>query len=615
MKDEDIVTGDNFKKWFGKSLLVDDDNKPLILYHGSTSHFYRFDINKANHESFAGRGFYFSSCKSDATHNYGSLDGPDLVSKKELFIENIELICENLSNLDDTQIIESRISQDNFIDFIIELVKGDDSYQEKIEKIHEYINEKNLIVPEESTECKKYLEKAFSKLIEQKNEGIVHSVYLKMEKPFYLDKHEWEKEFTVSNELKNFFNDFLQTYPQEKNLIEDLLYNLQYYADLDSEDYLSIDKSSLFESLDIDLSSLGDNDYEPSNYSLDTCRKISYYWDEKIGEDEYLTGNYTDNDVIQKFKSYVIENYGDSLSGRELRKLDSFFESDSEIIKANELFSKINSEFDFFSDYNNYEVTSSNVFFSFIYSLGFDGIVMNTDRFKNMKIKPDTLHYIVRESNQIKLSDGLNTEFSQYNDDIRFKKVMCKPNISISQTDAFEIIEKFHCKFPNFQYSRIFQKQTDIQNYTQTKDKVAGFYYSKNGNSFIGIILENIQSQQHLEKVLIHEHLGHASLRNILGNEFDNTMMSIFQYLKRNNAIEINENWTKKEKIEIAEEFFANSMETKNKFSTTLLSKITSVVRTIIRSIFKDFPLSSDEFSVLQEKSYMNSKKSKSNKP
>jgi len=56
----------NFKKWFGKSKVVDDDGEPLVVYHGSPEGNLRvFDPEKIT-MVVAGKGFYFAEKESDA---------------------------------------------------------------------------------------------------------------------------------------------------------------------------------------------------------------------------------------------------------------------------------------------------------------------------------------------------------------------------------------------------------------------------------------------------------------------------------------------------------------------------------------------------------------------
>lgn len=60
----------NFYKWFGDSKVVDDQGRPLVVYHGSTKNFDKFDIKKASAESDLGAGFYFTNNSQDLNKNY-----------------------------------------------------------------------------------------------------------------------------------------------------------------------------------------------------------------------------------------------------------------------------------------------------------------------------------------------------------------------------------------------------------------------------------------------------------------------------------------------------------------------------------------------------------------
>jgi len=69
------IENDNFIKWFGNSIVVDKNNNPLVVYHGSKNIFNVFDKNKFNLNEpsgdYIGCGFYFTTNKSKAM-KYGS---------------------------------------------------------------------------------------------------------------------------------------------------------------------------------------------------------------------------------------------------------------------------------------------------------------------------------------------------------------------------------------------------------------------------------------------------------------------------------------------------------------------------------------------------------------
>lgn len=64
---EYLINSNEFKKWFVNSKIVDENNKPIIMYHGSSNKFDTFDINSETNErtnNFA--GFYFTPDKNYA---------------------------------------------------------------------------------------------------------------------------------------------------------------------------------------------------------------------------------------------------------------------------------------------------------------------------------------------------------------------------------------------------------------------------------------------------------------------------------------------------------------------------------------------------------------------
>ena len=78
-----------FKKWFGDSKVVDENGKPLVVYHGSVNTFEIFDKEKASPEGDMGAGFYFTDNEYDADDNYH--DGsPDFDNKVARLAEQIQ---------------------------------------------------------------------------------------------------------------------------------------------------------------------------------------------------------------------------------------------------------------------------------------------------------------------------------------------------------------------------------------------------------------------------------------------------------------------------------------------------------------------------------------------
>lgn len=71
---------DAFKSWFGDSKVVDEQGRPLVVYHGSTHDFAAFKPRKTNPGNDFGRGIYATSSQEDASSNYAG-EGPDLTDR------------------------------------------------------------------------------------------------------------------------------------------------------------------------------------------------------------------------------------------------------------------------------------------------------------------------------------------------------------------------------------------------------------------------------------------------------------------------------------------------------------------------------------------------------
>lgn len=77
--DPKTLENPNFQRWFRGSKVVGDDGKPLVLYHGTVKDFEAFRLGHP--KSYVGAGIYFTDNPEDASSNYGSIAGGDLLSK------------------------------------------------------------------------------------------------------------------------------------------------------------------------------------------------------------------------------------------------------------------------------------------------------------------------------------------------------------------------------------------------------------------------------------------------------------------------------------------------------------------------------------------------------
>lgn len=88
-----------FRRWFGNSKVVDENGRPLVVYHGSTFKFDSFTWkDKGNPENHFGRAYYFTNNETDVRSNYAGA-GPDLTSKVDATAERIlNDILDNMDN-------------------------------------------------------------------------------------------------------------------------------------------------------------------------------------------------------------------------------------------------------------------------------------------------------------------------------------------------------------------------------------------------------------------------------------------------------------------------------------------------------------------------------------
>jgi predicted GNAT family acetyltransferase len=87
-----------FKKWFGKSEVVDPykPSDPLVVYHGTTHEFTEFKPDRGNLDNDFGKGYYFTSSAEDVGRNYAG-EGPDLTQRIEETADRIQQDHEDIS--------------------------------------------------------------------------------------------------------------------------------------------------------------------------------------------------------------------------------------------------------------------------------------------------------------------------------------------------------------------------------------------------------------------------------------------------------------------------------------------------------------------------------------
>lgn len=86
----------NFWRWFGNSKVVDEQGRPLVVYHGTSSEFDTFNIaesGKNTGTAIYGQGFYFTTDKEVAT-KWGAKRGEPIVMGVYVKLENPNMVKE-----------------------------------------------------------------------------------------------------------------------------------------------------------------------------------------------------------------------------------------------------------------------------------------------------------------------------------------------------------------------------------------------------------------------------------------------------------------------------------------------------------------------------------------
>lgn len=107
-----MVRTQTFKKWFEGSVVVDENGEPLVVYHGSSEQFDKFDLGKAgaNKDSgFLGKGLYFTP-HQELAEKYGSV-----LYKTFLKIDHLQMFTEEQGNVRyDTKPLPENIHEEVF---------------------------------------------------------------------------------------------------------------------------------------------------------------------------------------------------------------------------------------------------------------------------------------------------------------------------------------------------------------------------------------------------------------------------------------------------------------------------------------------------------------------
>lgn len=111
-----------FKKWFGDSKVVDENDEPLVVYHGTDADFEEFNpetFTSANGRSVLGNGFYFTQYRNNA-NEYGTNVLPVYLSIKNPYVIYNSTTGEESKPMQFLERIAEIMYGENYKDYLLE---------------------------------------------------------------------------------------------------------------------------------------------------------------------------------------------------------------------------------------------------------------------------------------------------------------------------------------------------------------------------------------------------------------------------------------------------------------------------------------------------------------
>ena len=499
---------ENFIKWFGKSKICEENDYPLTLYHGTTHDFSTFSSDFHWKESFAGKGFYFTSSSDDASENYASLEGPDIKNK-------IDNEIDELRDLDD---------YDYAGIFDIEVEEVEDMSAEDMEKkIKEHVLER----------------------LAGNNIGNIIPVHLRMEKPLILDinngtEFDWNIDMSGNAvEIEGLLEKTVKKYSNIESYIDSCIVYEEIKQEILMTDINNVEELLTYlEDKNDDFNSLKEDNEEEFYIFFNELKTkiISHYGglESSIEIEERFSGElfeffeYLENYIENKYMPMMSDNTPESLILKIHEEID--FETFCDNVVNVQSLKKSIERIEEFSCLENYDDDSifsfSNVLNEFARIKKYDGIIMNPmdTHFSNMNhINHCTKHYIVFDPNQIKSAVGNSGDYSLTHDDICHRISINKKPIKPLDDESIEkIINDFKDIF-NIKIELI----TDVLETTKgfSKDKV------------IYINNENIENERDLIQTINHETF-HIGFREKFGKNGKIYLDKAFKLFEKTNELE-----------------------------------------------------------------------------
>lgn len=115
----------------------------------------------------------------------------------------------------------------------------------------------------------------------------------------------------------------------------------------------------------------------------------------------------------------------------------------------------------------------------------------------------------------------------------------------------------------------------------------------------VTIVADNIESDEDLERTILHEVVAHKGLRGLLGDRFDDTMRKIFDSMEETDQRSYLDRYG--DQVIAAEEFMATLAESNP--DSSLWDKIVSFIRDALRSMGLDIKMNDTDMRTLLTRS------------
>lgn len=531
LKKEDALK--NFELWFNENGIRDENEDPKVLYSGTLSNFEHFDISKTQPEAYWGQGFYFSDNPNDASYNYATPNGPDHLIVKEQVLEYIQSNLESILKENYQEEINNQNNEPINADLakILELIENDEDIDEDLqERVTQHI---------------------MSKSLKRDHEGFVYPVFAAPRKIIDTDNHIFYEveDYSTLNDYLSFLEDF-DIYSEIKCNIECIPTALDEICEISLDDMM------------------GYIDEAADSYSLDEdeIEKIKHFTTEYFSKhDDVIEFTFSLRGELYELKEHLKDILKENDYYSESNMIDEAFNSFDEKYDGVSI-SKILEKEDLWINLADCYIKTDNDYFQMTSGIkailamafrrmGYDAIQMNPDGKFNMKHVAGATHYIFFNSNIIKSSIGNNGEYSLQNPSILHRvseKITSNNSVSLSMANHIvNDLAKHYKGMPKcIVHSDILSIPESLFRVNPDLKTCSGWFDDLKKTAHI--YLPNIIDKKDLQKTLCHEIFGHMSLREILDDKYENTMLKVYNYYdKKGEMGDIRDKYVSRYKLDI----------------------------------------------------------------